>query len=253
MPEFAQTCSAVQFVQATAFPLAVAELGRQQGWVSRENAGKWAIRLFAILFRSVGKKRGLLGQVQERYCNEEKLDVFEAAVGDGSLWAALVASLANARWEGTGAEFEKALAARELFREPVLLETSSAAQLLRYAKALRSTEATEMLIVHAPAIVSALENLETELEPHWSSHLAAGTSSHMPFLSGDLLWRRGLGWAFVIGPSPTADQVTVRLRGKVAQVMKGFYLNVSELARQEPRFAKLIKRVIQRTQAFQSN
>ena len=42
----------------------------------------------------------------------------EAHVGDGSLWAALVASLANARWEGAGAEFEKALAARELFREP---------------------------------------------------------------------------------------------------------------------------------------
>jgi hypothetical protein len=253
MPEFAQTCSAVQFVQATAFPLAVAELGRQQGWVSRENAGQWAIRLFAILFRGVGKKKGLLGQVQERYSNEDKLDVFKAAVGDGSLWAALVASLANARWEGAGAEFEKALAARELFREPVLLETSSAAHLLRYAKSLRSMEATEMLSVHAPAIVSSLENLETALEPHWGSHLAAGTSSHMPFLSGDLLWRRGIGWAFVIDPSPTADQVTVRLRGKVTQVKKGFYLNVSELARQEPRFAKLIKKVIQTTQAFQSN
>jgi hypothetical protein len=253
MRDFAQTCSAVQFVQATAFPLAVAELGRQQGWVSRENASQWAIRLFAILFRGTGRRKGLLGQVQERYRSEDKLDVFEAAVGDGSLWAALVASLANARWEGVGAEFEKALAIRELFREPVLLETSSAAQLLRYAKALRSMEATEMLSVHAPAIVSAVENLETELEPHWGSHFAAGTSSHKPFLSGDLLWRRGLGWAFVIDSSPTADQVTVRLRGKEAQVMKGFYLNVSELARQAPRFESLIEKVIQKTQAFQSN
>jgi hypothetical protein len=74
----------------------------------------------------------------------------------------------------------------------------------------------------------------------------------MPSLSGDLLWRRGLGWAFVIGPSPTAGQVTVRLRGKVAQVMKGFYLNVSELARQEPQFAALIKLVIGKVQKFQT-
>lgn len=224
-----------------------------ESWVSREDAGKWAIRLFAIIFRGSGKRNGLLRKVKERYEAADKPDVFEAAVGDGSLWAALVASLANARWEGAGAEFEKALAARELFREPTLLKTSSAAQLLRYAKALRSKEATEMLSVHAPSIVSGLENLEADLEPYWNSHLGAGSGSPVPFQSGDFLWRRGIGWAFVIGPSPAADQVTVRLRGNETQVMKGFYLNVSELARREPRFAKLIKRVIQKTQAFQSN
>ena len=252
MPEFAESCTAVQFVQATAFPLAVAELGRQQGWVSREHAGKWAIRLFAILFRGSSKKTGLLNKIKERYDGANKSDVFEAAVGDGSLWAALVASLANARWGGVGADFEKALAARELFREPTLLKTSSAAQLLRYSNALRSKVATEMLSVHAPSIVIGLEDLESKLEPYWNAHLGVGTSSHAPFLEGDLLWRRGVGWAFVIGSSPTADQVAVRLRGNETHVMKGFYLNVSELARHEPRFAKLIKRVIQKTQAFQS-
>lgn len=248
--EFAEACTAVQFVQATAFPLAVAELGRQQGWVSRERAEQWAIRLFAILFRGSGKGKGLLRKVKERYEEADKSDVFEAAVGDGSLWAALVASLANTRWEGAGAEFEKALAVRELFREPSLLKTSSAAQLLRYAKALRSKEATEMLSVHAPSIVSRLEKLESELEPYWNSHLETGSGSPAPVQCGNLLWRRGIGWAFGIGPSPAADRDAVRLRGNETQVMKGFYLNVSQLAKREPRFTRLINDVIQETQAM---
>ena len=242
--EFADTCTAVQFVQATAFPLAVAELGRQQGWVSRKRAEQWAIRLFAILFRGTGKGKGLLRKVKDRYEEADKSDVFEAAVGDGSLWAALVASLVNARWEGAGAEFEKALAIRELFREPSLLKTASAAQLLRYAKALRSKEATEMLTFHAPSIVEHLEKLESELEPYWNSHLEAGSGSAVPVQCGDLLWRRGLGWAFGIGPSPVADRDAVRLRGNDTHVMKGYYLNVSLLARRVSSFNMLIDGVV---------
>lgn len=246
--EFADTCTAVQFVQATAFPLAVAELGRQQGWVSRERAEQWAIRLFAILFRGSGKGKGLLRKVKDRYEEADKSDVFEAAVGDGSLWAALVASLVNARWEGAGAEFEKALAIRELFREPSLLKTASAAQLLRYAKALRSKEATDMLTVHAPSIVGHLERLESELEPYWNSHLEAGSGSPVPVQFGDLLWRRGIGWAFGIGPSPAADRDAVRLRGNDTQVMKGYYLNASQLAKRMPSINKLIEGVVRKTQ-----
>ena len=252
-PEFAESCTAVQFVQATAFPLAVAELGRQQGWVKRERAEQWAIRLFAILFRGSGKGKGLLRKVKERYEESGKTDVFEAAVGDGSLWAALVASLANARWEGAGAEFEKALAVRELFREPSLLKTASAAQLLRYAKALRSKDATEMLSVHAPSIVSRLEMVESALEPYWNSHLEAGSGNPVHVQYGDLLWRRGFGWAFGIGPSPAADRDAVRLRGNETQVMKGFYLNVSQLVKSEPQLKKLINDVVQESQAIHIN
>lgn len=248
--EFADTCTAVQFVQATAFPLAVAELGRQQGWVSQERAEQWAIRLFAILFRGAGKGKGLLRKVKDRYEDADKTDVFEAAVGDGSLWAALVASLVNARWEGAGAEFEKALAIRELFRESSLLRTASAAQLLRYAKALRSKEATEMLTVHAPSIVEHLEKLELELEPYWNDHFEAGSGGAVPVQFSDLLWRRGHGWAFGIGPSPAADRDAVRLHGRDTQVMKGYYLNVSLLANRVPIINKLIESVVQRTKTI---
>lgn len=249
-PEFADTCTAVQFVQATAFPLAVAELGRQQGWVSRERAEQWAIRVFAILFRGPGKGKGLLLKVKDRYEQAGKSDVFEAAVGDGSLWAALVASLVNARWEGAGAEFEKALSIRELFREPSLLKTASAARLLRYAKALRSKEAADMLTVHAPAIVGHLELLESELEPYWDSRLEVGLGGSAPVRFGDLLWRRGRGWAFGIGPCPTPDCDEVRLHGNNTQVMKGYYLNVSTLAKRVPRFDKFIEDMVQKIRAI---
>lgn len=250
--EFADTCTAVQFVQATAFPLAVAELGRQQGWVSRERAERWSIRLFAILFRGSGKGKSLLRKVEDRYEEADKSDVFEAAVGDGSLWAALVASLVNARWDGAGAEFEKALAIRELFREPSLLKTASAAQLLRYAKALRSKEATEMLTIHAPSIVGQIEQLESELAPYWNSHLQAGLGNTVPVKSGDLLWRRGVGWAFGIDPNGWPDTDTVRFRGNETQVIKGFYLNVSDVAKKNPKVLNAIRTLADQTKSLRT-
>lgn len=251
--DFMKTCTAVQFVQATAFPLAVAALGRQQGWVSTENASKWTIRLFGILFGHFGQGIGLLNKIEERYQAADKAEIFEAAVGDGSLWAALVASLVNAPWQVVGAEFEKALAVRQLFREPSLIKTASAADLLRYAKALRSKNATEMLTIHAPSIVSALEDLELELKPYWSTELTGGKGTHVPIQTGDLLWRHPTGWAVVLGPSLGANQISARFKGTDRTVMQGFYFNVSDLARREPRFADLIKLVIERTKAFESN
>ncbi len=251
--DFMKTCTAVQFVQATAFPLAVAALGRQQGWVSTENASKWTIRLFGILFEHFGHGIGLLNKIEERYQAADKAEIFEAAVGDGSLWAALVASLVNAPWQVVGAEFEKALAVRQLFREPSLIKTASAADLLRYAKALRSKNATEILTIHAPSIVSALEDLELKLKPYWSAELAMRQGAHIQTQTGDLLWQHPTGWAVVLGPGLGADQISVRFKGTKRTVMQGFYFNVSDLARREPQFADLVSLVIERTQAFESN
>lgn len=251
-PHFADNCTAVQFVQATAFPLAVAELGRVRGWVSREQAEQWVIRVFATLFRGCGHGTGLLQKVKNRYQDSDKTDVFEMAVGDGSLWAALVASLVNSRWVGAGAEFEKVLAIRELFREPSLLKTANAALLLRYANALRLNDATATLTIHAPLIVKHLERLESELDPHWNFHLQAGAGSVMPVHRGDLLWRRGVGWAFGIGRGLATDRDAVRLRGQNTQVMKGYYLNVTKLAKRVQSIDQLIADLLLKSLSIQA-
>lgn len=249
-PEFGETCSATQFVQAIAFPLAVAELGRQQGWVSRQLAEKWALRLFAILFRLKGGKSGLLQQVMGRYEEQGKGDVFAGAVGDGALWSALVATIANSKWEGPAAAFEKALAVRELFREPILLKSANASQLQRYSSALRAKEATDVLRKHAPSIVLALEALEKEVKTSWLKVEQGGMVKPEPVKAGDLLWRPNVGWAFGIGSGSHPDSVSVRLRGNDTEVMQGFYLNVSQMAARNPQIDDLIYQVYAATSSI---
>lgn len=107
-----------------------------------------------------------------------------------------------------------------------------------------------MLTVHAPSIVEHLEKLELELEPYWNDHFEAGSGGAVPVQFSDLLWRRGHGWAFGIGPSPAADRDAVRLHGRDTQVMKGYYLNVSLLANRVPIINKLIESVVQRTKTI---
>lgn len=241
--EFSETCSAAQFVQAVSFPLAVAELGRQQGWVSHQLTEKWALRLFAILFRKNMGKTGLLHEVMERYQAQDKSDVFSGAVGDGALWSALVATIANSRWEGVAAGFEKALAVRELFREPILLKTADASLLQRYSTALRSREATNILRSYAPEIVLALEVLEDKVCFAWQEESIGGMVKPVAVREGDLLWRQGVGWAFGLGPSEHPERVLIRLKGKDSAVMKGYYLNVSKLGESNLVVSQLIQRV----------
>ena len=241
--EFGQTCSAAQFVQAVSFPLAIAELGRQQGWVSSQLTEKWALRLFSILFRRNMGKTGLLHEVMERYQAQDKSDVFSGAVGDGALWSALVATTANSRWDGISAGFEKALAVRELFREPILLKTADASLLQRYSIALRSREATNILRRYAPEIVLALEALENEVCLSWQAESIDGMVKPTAVREGDLLWRQNVGWAFGLGPSECPDRVSIRLKGKDSAVMKGYYLNVSLLGESNSQVSQQIQRV----------
>lgn len=241
--EFGQKCSAAQFVQAVAFPLAVAELGRQHAWVRPQQAEKWALRLFHILFRRNAGKTGLLHEVMERYQKQDKADVFAGAVSDGALWAALVATVANSHWEGLAAGFEKALAVRELFREPILLRASDSFLLHRYSLALRASEATKVLRKYAPDIVLALEALEIEVSQAWQAEALKGMVEPSTVHEGDLLWRPNVGWAFGLGPSEYPERVSVRLKGKDTEVMKGFYLNVSRLGESNSRISQLIQRI----------
>lgn len=241
--EFAETCTAAQLVQAIAFPLAVAELGRQNGWVTSSILERWATRLFHLLFRRNAGKTGLLHDVWKRYESAGRPEIFSAAVGDGALWAALVSAVANSRWEGIAAGFEKALAIRELFRTPILLGAADKRLLSRYSIALRAREATAILRQLAPQVVMAFEALEALVEQSWHEQAKQGMVGPCPAEEGNLLWRPNVGWAFGLGPCAYPERVAVRLKGKPAEVMKGFYLNVTKLADQNEEVSEQIRRI----------
>jgi hypothetical protein len=95
-PAFADTCDATRMVQALAFPLLLCVRGGEAGWLLKSELATVAALVAEIIFdRFYGrdKPRGLFAVVHTRYLRQGKLDEFRRALGDGTLWAALLAAL----------------------------------------------------------------------------------------------------------------------------------------------------------------
>jgi hypothetical protein len=83
-------------VQALAFPLLLCVRGGEAGWLLKSELTTVAALVAEVIFdRFYGrdKPRGLFAVVHTRYLRQGKLDEFRRALGDGMLWAALLAAL----------------------------------------------------------------------------------------------------------------------------------------------------------------
>src|SRR5205807_338617 len=132
-PLFARTCDATRMVQALAFPLLLCVRGSEAGWLAVGQLGSIAARVVEImLFRHYGsgKPRGLLRMVQSRYVQHAMDDVFRRAIGEGTLWAALLASLAEIPTTRLQVVIRQAAALAATFRCKELLATADADRLL---------------------------------------------------------------------------------------------------------------------------
>lgn len=110
--KFAEECTATKLVQTAAFPLAVSLLGQRGGWLSHEEARIYVTRVVDILLnrqRPGADVVGLLGELGERYKEKDQYEVFLQVVGDGTLWIAILAILAQLKWEEGFERFERAI------------------------------------------------------------------------------------------------------------------------------------------------
>jgi hypothetical protein len=242
--EFARKCTAAQMLQAVCFPLAVANRGAARGWVEAQQAEQWTQSVFALLFRaSPTRDHGLLRMVEERYKANGLEAAFASVIGDGTLWLVLVSMLMATDWQGVGADFDKALAIREVFYAPQLHSVAVAGQLSERLDKLRVKGAKQLFAIASPKAIKSLEALEGRLHPIWDemTQLQAGRSiSHR---RGDLLWRLSSGWVVCIADTETKsgqENVVVRLRGEERKVRSAFYLNVSEVGRADGTLAALV-------------
>lgn len=238
--EFAARCTVTQMVQAAAFPLAVGILGRRGQWITDKEAEGWAVKVYDALFQ---KERGLLAVVESRYSGEGRQEDFSRIVGDGMLWLVLLISLSSLDWEGTEGNFEKALALRSVLRQRQLLASTQTGRIQTLFACLERRQAQD-LTERATHTIGQLDELEEHLESQWE-HLLTTQESAVVHERGDLLWRKGIGWAIAREESAAerGANFTIYLhhRGSDRTVRAaGFYINVTKAGQSDPTIAALL-------------
>lgn len=238
---FAENCTATQMVQAVSFPLAVALRGQVRGWVSIEQAEKWGMEVFSILFRRT-VKGGLIHEVETRYKESDRQDIFKEVIGDGTLWLVLVATLGNAQWNGIGADVDKGIALREVFNATQLLASANQCRIGELLGRIRINEARKHVSDIAPKISGLFDQIEGLLRSVLDAELSNQINNKIRHKEGDLLWRDNAGWAICLEEADTrfADQVHVRLRGYDKRIARGYYINVTQLLSKLPDLNNLV-------------
>lgn len=242
--EFAVNCTATQMVQAVSFPLAVALRGRMHGWVSDEQAEKWSLEIFSILFRRT-TRGGLINEVESRYEENDNLDTYNEVVGDGCLWIVLVATLGSVEWHDVGGDIEKAVALREVFNAKQLLASAKESRVSGLLSSVRLDEARKFVCVVAPRVSNLLDQIEAILHTHWKEEMLEQTSRHIKHSLGDFMWRENSGWAVCLNDADTryAQKVKVRLRGHEKEIANGYYVNVTEMLNKSSELNELIAKL----------
>lgn len=237
--DFANSATATQLIQAAAFPLAVAFRGEHLGWVEADQAQSWIVRVCDLLFVRVygeQKAQGLLAYIRKRYAAEDKELDFLKVVGDGTLWLALLSSIALVHWDAGNGPVERALALRAVWQAQDLIKSADAGRmgvLLRLLDAQRA----HAVVVRAPAAIERLQSIEVLLAERQAELLAEQMKIGLRHQIGDLLWRKPAGWAEARTEAACNEKCSIYLhkRAQEVPVTGGYYINVTkaELAHTE--------------------
>ena len=246
-PRFAEHATALQLVQAAAYPLAVAKTGHDGGWVDAEDAVNWTVRVFAVLFEREGPDGtiGLLEQVQHRFRSTGLEDVFLKTVGDGTLWMALLMSLAELPQENMLGGLRRALALRAVHDRRALIASGEAGRMRSLLKRLDERRARG-LVEMAPQAVAILEELDSHLasrEERIRTAQSVATFLHNP---GDLLWANEIGWAEC--QEKTAGGGNGRIfshwSAREMTVRMSTYVNATQVSKSDPKLADLLQALL---------
>ncbi|QQX89731.1 hypothetical protein JJQ59_34980 (plasmid) [Cupriavidus necator] len=245
---FIRNCTASNLAQAAAFPLAIAEFGRKEGWVIPELADAWVARVISLLFDS---RSGLLKIVRERYASADRADEFAEEVGHGALWALLVTVVTNSAWSAIST-FDKALMIRAISREKSLLGSADASRLRRLICELRVKDAFKVMTRRVPAIVIGLDKLEHLIDSRWEeATYRKGGAANSPWTTGDLLYRKGVaGWVTFVRELPCNRFEATRL-GKAMPFQESDdirYVNVTQVSLEDANIANALRIVVQASQ-----
>lgn len=226
---FAETAVPNQMVQAIAFPLLVCVRAVEAGWLQRSFLASTATKVAEIVFHQrYGAKepRGLLGKVRTRYVDPDKREEFDAAIGDGTLWIALLAALQATGDEPPELLLPQAAALSTVYASQELLVRSEAAHLSWMLRRLQMQNAQRQVVEKVGALVDAFSALKVLLENLWPT-LSGEQKSLRSFQPANaLLWHIDWGWC-VTDDNP-------------AETVRPGYINVETASSDHPEIAAAI-------------
>lgn len=202
--QFAETSDATRMVQALAFPLLLCVRGSEGGWLARETLASVAVRVTDIMFNNAygpGKQPGLFRQVRERYVNLGREDEFLRAVGEGTLWSALLSSLVVAGDEPIKQLVLKAAALAAVFSCKELVAFATPEHLGSLMQGLIIPNAQSSVTDRVPQVVDGLSQLTAVLQGSESELYEMQGNGKRLQKGGSLLWNSKWGW-HVLPPWP---------------------------------------------------
>ena len=233
--EFAGACTVTQMVQALAYPLAVVANGTKGGWLDAKSGQDWTNRVFDISFclSYTGTAVGLIETVRHRCESSAELPAFRAIVGDGTLWAAMLASISKTRWTGSNGGIRKAFALRRVLLSQELLASTDAGRMSSLITNIERQSGLSSILEQAKDAKLALTELEAYLNRRWNELIEQQSKAKSTAATHDALFHAAGGWAFVIDPIKPTDESKIWVyrqnRAGEIQVKAGLYLNVTKL------------------------
>lgn len=240
--------TASDLVQATAYPLAIAAMGLESGWVDGPTARRWVGRLIDLLFHQIPQgggvdDAGVLRRARRRFEQQGKVEVFDRVVGDGTLWLTLCSAVAALPRHDLAPHerLDDLLAWRALWSSRELIGGADQSRLRLLLRRLRAEQAKDALRRHGPAAHAALVTLEAWLEEHGAALLKQQARSRPTANPGDLLWGPRPGWAVtrrgMPGPKPKALVHLYRAGREASVQLSGFFVNLQAVAGTTPELA----------------
>jgi hypothetical protein len=227
--ELTSLWTATQLVEATAYPLAVIYNGSAGGWFDGEQAQEWTVQVFDTLFSHGKNVHGLLDIVRARYREADRDADFLRIVGDGTLWLALLSSLANLPWKGRNAGLKKALALRAVVEASELVASGDAGRMRHLLSRLEEQKA-RAVIDTAPRTIDALRRLEAALRERLEETLARQERERLRYEVGNLLWKPEIVWAENRSDAVWGEntEAYLHLRARPARVKTSLFINVTK-------------------------
>jgi hypothetical protein len=201
-PDFAEQCDAERLVQALAFPLLVCVRGYEGGWLSLTALASVATRVVDVmLVKTYGPNRPkrLFRVVQDRYAQLHRQEEFLRAVGEGTLWSALLASLSTIADAPARQMIPQASAISQVFACKELVALATPENLSTLVQSLVIPHAEFSLTDKAPQIEGALEELIALLRIKERAIYARQGNGRRWQNAGVLLWSSQWGWSVTPG------------------------------------------------------
>jgi hypothetical protein len=218
--KFADECPAGRLMQAVAFPIMLCTKGSEAGWLPEGMLASVTCRVVDTMLRkSYGsaKPRGLFRQVQIRYDAAGKHDEFLRTVGEGALWAALLASLAQMEGSSLSSLVRQAASIASVFACTELLATSSPDQLALFIRTLIIRDAAYAVTQRAGKLADAIGQLNHVLKQNWDRLYDSQGGDRALHSGGSIMWCRKWGWEVLprtAAQSYYADHINLEVAAK---------------------------------------